>query len=79
MRPHGTYSRYTNGKCRCRRCKHANAMYTAHHVPNRRCQPDCEWCIPPRFVLRNFPVALVARTAWPDDGDAIAAAFPNPA
>jgi hypothetical protein len=31
MRPHGTAGRYNNGKCRCRPCTDAWALYIYNH------------------------------------------------
>lgn len=76
MSPHGTYSRYTNGRCRCLPCKKANRNYARSRryivvAPERDDQLDGPW------LLRDFPIALVARRAFPDDRAAIAAAFPE--
>lgn len=76
MSQHGTYSRYTNGRCRCLPCKKANRIYARRRLgivvaPERDDQLDNPW------LLRDFPVALVARRAFPDDDTAITAAFGN--
>ena len=57
--PHGTYSRYTNGRCRCDRCREANrergrryrkeikdrALAEAPHNCDKEFDPTCVYCV----------------------------------
>lgn len=70
---HATAGGYSNG-CRCQPCRAAwrqrSRRLNGTVVPaNRDIQLDQPW------VIVNFPVAIVARKAWPDDDAAVTAAF----
>lgn len=71
---HGRNHGYSNRGCRCLRCTDAHRRYAAHWAG--RCGYGCEWC--GDIVLTDFPLALVAREAWPDDAEAIALMVPAP-
>ena len=57
--PHGTYSRYTNGRCRCDLCREANrergrryrkeikdrALAEAPHNCDKEFDPTCVYCV----------------------------------
>jgi hypothetical protein len=57
--------------CRCRACLRARRLARRGDIT----PDDGDRALDEPWLLVDFPVALIARAAWPDDDEAIAAAF----
>lgn len=54
MSPHGTYSRYTNGKCRCAECRAANVVKQRDARQRRRALLESGEIVRPHGVYSTY-------------------------